>query len=325
MVDQFDSAVLRDNPLGDSAKRNHIVYLPPGYDEGSQRYPVIFCLAGFTGTSWSFTNYDPFVPTLPQRFETLMREGRSGPAIMVMVDGMTGVGGNQYINSEAVGRHEDHIIEELVPYIDREYRTLGDGHRGVKGKSSGGYGAMMHAFRHSDVWSVAACHSGDMYFEYCYLPDFPGAIEGLKGHEDVAAWFRSLRAKPKLAEGDHKTLNALAMAAFYSPKPNEPMGIDLPFDRATGRMRDEVWARWLQNDPVRLVEQHADALRSLKLLYIDCGTKDQFNLQHGARILVAHLQQLGVKHHYEEFDDTHMGIQYRYDVSLPLLVAALSA
>jgi enterochelin esterase-like enzyme len=138
VFERFESEALRGNPLGDSNVRATIVYTPPGYESGDDRYPVIFCLAGFTGTSWHSTNYNTFGPNLPQRFDGLIKNGKCGPAILVMVDGMTALGGNQYINSEAVGRYEDHIIDELVPFIDDKYRTQGQGHRGVKGMPTSG-------------------------------------------------------------------------------------------------------------------------------------------------------------------------------------------
>ena len=94
-------------------------------------------------------------------------------------------------------------------------------------------------------------------------------------------------------------------------------------DPETGELREDVWARWLALDPVQLVDQYADNLKQLRLLFIDCGSRDEFNLQFGARILVRKLRALGVPHDYEEFDDGHMNIQYRYEVSLPKVVGAL--
>ena len=178
--------------------------------------------------------------------------------------------------------------------------------------------------QHSDVWSAAACHSGDMYFDYCYLPDFAGAVDALRKHPDLRAWFDEFRQKPKKQSEDFNTINIVAMSAFYSPNAEAAMGIDLPFELPTGRIRPEVWEKWLEHDPTRLVEKHDADLKSLKLLFVDCGTKDEFKLHHGARILVERLKRLDVPHQYEEFEDTHMSIQYRYDVSLPLLVQALS-
>jgi S-formylglutathione hydrolase FrmB len=120
-------------------------------------------------------------------------------------------------------------------------------------------------------------------------------------------------------------LNIIAMAAAYSPNPkNPPAYCDLPFDVATGAIRDDVWSRWLEHDPVRMAERHAPGLKRLRLLYLDCGTEDEFFLDLGARLLAGRLADLGVAREYEEFEDGHMDISYRYDVSLPKLSAALA-
>jgi len=121
-------------------------------------------------------------------------------------------------------------------------------------------------------------------------------------------------------------LNILGMAAAYSPNPaSPPFGIDLPCDLEGGAFRDDVWERWLAHDPLRLVEDHAEALRSLRFLFLDCGIRDEWHLHHGLRLLVGRLVSLGVRHEVEEFDDGHMNVQYRYDVSLPKLARALGA
>jgi hypothetical protein len=77
-------------------------------------------------------------------------------------------------------------------------------------------------------------------------------------------------------------------------------------------------------DPVVAIETHADNLRRLKALYIDCGKNDQFNLLYGARRFVRRVNQLGIAHRYEEFPDNHTGVDYRMDESLPFLAQALS-
>ena len=100
-------------------------------------------------------------------------------------------------------------------------------------------------------------------------------------------------------------------------------GVDLPFSEETGQIRDEIWQRWLEHDPVRLLEAHAQALSRARLLFLDCGTQDEFNLQFGARIMRQKLQERGIRHIHEEFDDGHMRITYRYDRSLTLLSEAI--
>jgi enterochelin esterase family protein len=115
------------------------------------------------------------------------------------------------------------------------------------------------------------------------------------------------------------------MAAHYSPNPASPhLGIDFPFDLATGEFRHDVWQRWREWDPVQMVPRYAENLRKLRFIYVDCGTKDEFSLVWGARALVAKMREAGLAPHFEEFDDGHMSIGYRYDVSVPLLAKALS-
>ena len=102
------------------------------------------------------------------------------------------------------------------------------------------------------------------------------------------------------------------------------MGLDLPFDLNNGEMLQNVWNRWLSWDPVRMVEKYSNNLKKLKLIYIDCGTKDEFNLHWGSRVFHSKLKKMNIRHFYEEFDDGHMNINYRYDVSLPKIYSALS-
>lgn len=123
----------------------------------------------------------------------------------------------------------------------------------------------------------------------------------------------------------YPVLNTIGMAAHYSPNPNsKEMGIDFPFDLKTGEWRPEVWTRWRRWDPVNMVERYVRNLRKLRFLYIDCGTRDQYNLIWGARVLHKKLGDRNIPHVYEEFDDTHSDIDYRYDVSLPRMWRALS-
>jgi len=119
-------------------------------------------------------------------------------------------------------------------------------------------------------------------------------------------------------------INALAMAASYDPDPTQFLGIRLPVTFDTCEVIEERWANWLRQDPAVAIETHADNLRRLKALYIDCGEKDQFNLLYGARRFVRRLNELGIAHRYEEFSDNHTAVDYRMDESLPFLAEALS-
>src|SRR5690606_38115195 len=89
------------------------------------------------------------------------------------------------INSSAIGRYDDYLTRELVPFVDREFRTLASrDHRGCFGKSSGGYGAIIHGMRYPQVWGAVANHSGDAYFELVYGRDWPGTLTELAKSRD---------------------------------------------------------------------------------------------------------------------------------------------
>jgi enterochelin esterase family protein len=324
-ITRFTSDVLRGNPLGDPQERRVPVWLPPSYDTSPTRhYPVIFVLTGFSGRGRQLLNDNLWSPSLDDRLDTLVAEG-CPECIVVMPDCATRVGGSQYMDSAATGRYETHLIEELVPWADRTYRTLvAREHRGVAGKSSGGYGAMRLGMRHPGVFSALACHSGDMLFEYCYRVDFPKACSVLQEAGGVQRFLEAFEARSQKGKDDFLAINILGMAASYSPDANAELGIALPFDLATGRPRDDVFARWLAHDPLRMLPAHEAALRGMSLLFLDCGTRDEFHLHHGARAFAHELASRGIVHHFEEYADGHMNVSYRYSTSLPLLARALS-
>jgi S-formylglutathione hydrolase FrmB len=327
VIERFESAVLKDNPAGDPARRDTPVYLPPSYaTDPARRFPVIYVLTGYTGRGRMLLNDNPWSPSLDDRLDQMIDDGRMGETIVVMPDAFTRYGGAQYMDSSATGRYGTHIADELTSHLDRTYRTMpGAAHRGVVGKSSGGYGALSLAMRHPGVFGAAACHSGDMYFEYCYLPDVPRFAAEVLRAGGIVPWFEAFEAKRQKKHEELEMLNILAMAAAYSPDPKEPLGIALPVDPVTGRFREDIWRRWLECDPLRMIERHADALRGLKLLFLDCGNRDEFNLHLGLGLFTRRLTELGVAHECERYDDGHMNVSYRYEVSLPKIAAALGA
>lgn len=322
VVHRLESEALRGNRLGDPTTRSVHVYLPPGHDP-AQPTPALLATVGFGGTGASLFNVDPLGEDLRTRLDRLILSGRCPKVIVAAPDCFTKVGGCQYINSTATGRYEDFLVDEVIPEVAKKYSVKG---WGVFGKSSGGYGAMMLGMRHSEVFQAIADHSGDACFELCYLPDFGPALDAFRDAGGLVKWFDRFWADVNRHRRKyHKPLNVIGMAAHYSPNPAAPLGIDLPFDMETGEIRPDVWARWREHDPVNLVDRHAEALKKLRLIYIDCGARDEFNLHWGARALAAKLRRIGVSPVCEEFDDGHMSIAYRFDVSIPLLVRAISS
>ena len=313
------SEFLKNNPLNDPFERDLIVYLPSGYDENDDKnFPVVYVLTGFTGRGKMMLNDEAFAPNFPERMDKLIAEEKIKPMIAVLPDCFTHFGGSQYINSSATGRYEDYITAEIVPFVDDNFRTIKDKNsRAVMGKSSGGYGALIMAMRHADLFGLACSTSGDAYFEFCYLPDIPKAFRAIEGNPEK--FMARFWEKEKKGKNDFPGVNIIGMSACYSPNQDSEFGYDLPFDLETGEIREEVWARWLEHDPVRLVEKTVENLKTLKLLFLDAGTSDEFALDIGAKILNRKLCELDIPHVHEEFDDGHFKISYRYNRSLELI------
>lgn len=318
---------LEGNPLGDPARRKMPVYLPPGYDRDARRYPTVYFLHGFTGSGLGWVNASAFGVKVPERLDALVTAGKVPPVIGVFVDGWTKLGGSQWMNSEAIGRYADYLARDVTAAVDRDFRTIADrGARAVIGHSSGGYGAYVMGRDHGDVFAHIAAHSADSAFEYCFLGDLPKAAAALLNAPSPEHWFNEAMTRAretKLRGEDHAVLNVLAMSAAYSPAPGLPLGVELPFDPATARLREDVWQRWLTHDPVRFVPRHLERFRRLESIFIDCGTRDEFNLRWGARMVTETLRQAGIAVHHEEFEDGHMGVSYRYDRSVTFLAPRL--
>ena len=323
-----ESELLRGNPLGDPHRRPLWVYVPPGYDdEPDRRFPSIYVIQGLTGQVDAWRNRTPFRRNFPELADELFASGESPPAILVWVDAWTSLGGSQFIDSPGTGRYHTYICDELVPWVDSNYRTLeGAGHRGITGKSSGGYGAMVNPMLRPDVFGGLATHAGDALFEMCYLPDWRKSVRALRDHYDGSfdKFWEDFHSRPAWAKDtDHTLLNDWCMAACYSA--DEDGTVHLPYDTDTGDLKPEVWERWLAWDPVRMVAGHADALRSLKAIYIDCGKRDQFYLDLGAEAFRRELEKIGVTDvFFELFDATHSAIEYRYPLAVKYLAERLA-
>ena len=320
---KLESSVLKGNLLGDPIERTIHVYVPAGHD--GKGLPLLVDLVGFTAGGPVHTNWKNFGENLPERLDRLIGAGTMAPCAVVLPDCFTRVGGNQYINSAAVGRWDDFLLMECIPFIEEKFGCGGPGKRGCFGKSSGGYGSIAHAMLHPDFWSAAASHSGDMAFEWCYLPDFPKLLRSLAKHGgSIQKWIEAFYAAPKTKDTDVHDLMTLAMCATYDPDPTAYLGIRLPVTMDTCEIIPERWANFRNWDPCVMVEERGPGMKKLKALYIDCGDIDQYNLVYGARRLHRSLEKLGIPHIYEEFSDDHSSVDYRMDKSLPILAKALT-
>ena len=144
------SATLEGNLLGDPIDREVAVYLPPNYDTSTKEYPLLVDLVGYTGSGLSHASWKSFGESVPQRVERLVNAGVMGEVIIALPDCFTSLGGNQYIDSLAMGNWAAYLTDEMLPTIEKKFRVKpGAEHRGVFGKSSGGYGAIVHGMCHA--------------------------------------------------------------------------------------------------------------------------------------------------------------------------------
>ncbi len=320
------SQLLKDNPWQDPADRQLSVYLPPGYHEGDDHYPVIWSLAAYTNSGASSNNWRGFEENTFQRVERLIQSGAMGPAIVVAPDCFTTLGGNQYLDSLGVGNYASYLHQELLPFIDAKLRTLpGPEHRAVMGKSSGGYGALHCVMHHGEHWGAVASHAGDMGFDWVYQPEFPACALRLARAGSVDRFLSQFWASEKRGGPEFSTLMCLCLAASYDPNPVAPREIRLPFDLHTLELDPQRWQQWQRHDPLETVADCADALKSLRAIHIDCGDMDEYRIQFGNRRFSQRLTDLGVEHSYQEFQGTHRRLDHRLDTSLPVLYEAIKA
>ena len=277
---------------------------------------MLYDLVGFTGSGPAHTNWKPFGDNVPERVARLIHERRMGPAIVVFPDCFTALGGNQYVNSSAIGRYADYLTREIIPFVDREFRTLAAReHRGCFGKSSGGYGAIIHGMKYARHWGAVADHSGDAYFDFVYRCDWPNTLDELTRYRDaqapataptppladaraqrrlaeglddgrVARFLDAVWGKEKLSLGEGHAFMNLCMAATYDP---DPRGAAAAFAfRSTSRPANsspQRWRNWRRHDPIHLVGRYRANLATLRGIYIDCGWRDQYHIHYGTRIL----------------------------------------
>lgn len=329
--ESIESQVLLGNRFGDPTERDTVVILPPGYDDDpGRRYPVVVLLSAFASTGWQQVNRSPLAESLDERVARLHAEDPTLPgAVLVLPDCFTVLGGSQYVNSPGLGRYEDHVVQEVVPWIDRRYRTLAEpAHRGLVGRSSGGIGAMWLAMHHPEVFRAVAVHAGDGFFRMTLMPELLKFCRRVRRYGGPVALLDKLRHLGKAPRsGDlFDLMTVMACGAAYSPDEGSELGFALPVDWETGTLDEAVFARWLRFDPVEICTEarYRDALAQQRLIFLDAGTRDEYYLDFAMRQLAGRLRAQGVAVTHEEFEDGHMNTTYRYDRSLPLLFRALS-
>jgi hypothetical protein len=319
------SDLLEGNPLGDPAVRPLYVYRSRTPSGTVERLPSVYMLQGFGGRLEEWLA--PTSSELPmiEQIDVTFSAGESPPALIVFVDASTSWGGSQFLNSMSTGPYLDYLCDEVVPFIDARYPTLSEReHRGVSGKSSGGYGAMVASMLRPEVFGALSSHAGDALFECCYQPFFPVAARLLRTQFE-GSW-EAFEEQATDRDFDWRQcaelFAAYGMACAYTPDPDRPGKALLPFD-SVGRPVDEIWARWLSRDPIRMAGEHAESLASMRAIYLDAGLHDEFFLDLGATALSDKLARLGIAHSLELFEGNHDGVDERIPAAICQLVHAL--
>src|SRR6185503_17336135 len=125
---RIESKALKNNMLGDSTERIIDVYVPANHD--GRGLPLLVDLVGFTAGGPAHSNWKNFGENLPERLDRLIASGAMPACVVALPDCFTKLGGNQYINSAAVGRWDDFLRSECVPFVEEKFGCGGTGRRG---------------------------------------------------------------------------------------------------------------------------------------------------------------------------------------------------
>jgi hypothetical protein len=324
----IDSDLLKGNPLGDPHVRPVWVYTPPGYSGGDQRYPAIYVIQGYSGqvAMWGNTQAfrQPFVVTADQVFARNPDLG----CILVYVDAWTAYGGSQFVDSPGTGKYHSYLCDEVVPWVDARFRTIPDrDSRAIAGKSSGGFGAMITPMLRPDLFGALATHAGDALYEYCYLNEFAKSARALREYDyDIQKFWADFTSRTSMTREHDVSLTMVlgCTAAFSADADGTPR---LPFDPRSGQLIPELWDRWLAWDPIRMIDRYAGELRSLRAVWIDAGTRDEWFLDLGAEAFRDGLTRIGLpadRIAFELFPAGHGGIDYRYPLAVEWLANRLT-
>jgi S-formylglutathione hydrolase len=287
---------LEGNLDGDSPDRDVSIYLPSGYGtEKNRRYPVVYMLHGFTDDDARWFGAVKHWINLPEALDKAFAGGNARAMIVVMPNAFTRFKGSMYSNSVAVGDWETFVAKELVGYIDSHYRTLPQAaSRGLAGHSMGGYGTLRLGMKSRDVFSSI----------YALSPCCMEPNRGNPAMKEMMKKIEAIRTDEEVKSQSFFGLAMLASAAAWSPNPkNPPFFIDLPF--RDGEIIPEIMMRQHANATLVMIHQYIPALKRLKAIGIDAGTKDT-GISAATKELDRVLTDYGIEHFYESYDGDHL-------------------
>jgi enterochelin esterase-like enzyme len=313
------SEALEGNLLGDPAEQQFAIYLPPGYHESEERYPVLYLLHGVGDTFGVWTGRHQ----IPALLDRLTGEGAIEPLIVVMPNGRNRRLGSFYLDSPVIGGWQTFIASELVGHVDANYRTIAaPASRAVAGHSMGGFGAINFGMRRPDVFGVV----------WAMSPCCLGFSEDIGWGNPY--WFRAAGfSKPEdvqdaIRQGDLYPVAIIGMASALSPNPEQPLLVDLPIRAVGGELmpNEPVYTKWFDQFPTNRVAEARDALKGLGLLAIDYGIDDQFaHIPATTARFARELARYRIPHRLEVYDGDHRAVlpERLERIVLPAISAAL--
>jgi len=323
---QFVSESIIPNFMDNSDVRKVQVYLPEGYENNdSKNYPVVYLLHGLPFSEQAFTSeelWDPWIgPPMPfvgpidfpdEGFKAwidgLIEIGQIEPMIIVMPNAETKTYGfSMYTNSVLTGGFEDYIVNDLVNFIDSNYKTNDSkGGRALIGTSQGGYGAIKLGMLHPDKFSVVASHTGLLYLPGVLAMGQVILDENPDGEfiPDPTKFFTSAM---------------FAFGAAWSPNLEKPpFMVDFPIDEF-GNAIPEVSEKWLKHDVFTMLDDpiNLENFKSLEGVYLDAGLQDELGMKDMSDALSMKMTAFGIPHTYENFDGGHFSKLFsRLEISL---------
>ncbi len=273
---KVSAPALKGNLLGDPVEQSVAIYLPPSYDTSpAKRFPTLYLLHGFLGNNkaWTAGGYQGM--SLQPLMDEMIKGGKIREMIVVVPNGWNAYKGAFYTNSTVTGNWEDYIYRDLVQNVDANYRTIARPEsRGIAGHSMGGYGAVVLAMKHPDVFSAV----------YALSPCCLG-MEGDLTSENPA-WLKTIRlrskdqlkAKPDTFDEFYQIVFVALSAAFSPNAERGPFYVDFPYQEQNGRLEknESAFAKWRAKMPLYIVDENKENLLKLHGIFIDYGQKEEF-------------------------------------------------
>lgn len=337
-IDNFLSKSLEGNPLNSPANRDLKIYLPPGYYESEdKRYPSMYYIHGYGGNNrgWTVTGRNSKDKTIPWElipkkilkrvdmerittFETLdelIENGDLEPFIFVQPDaslhvpnihgrkdfrGELTTKGSFYINSPYSGNYMDYIIQDVINYIDSNYRTIPDKqHRALMGGSMGGFGTLYLCLHHPEKFISAASLS-------------PGNL----GDNDLSRANWSLRipiyeeifgAKMSAEIGDSTWNDILDSIDLIFTNNQLIPTIKRDEEGNIVEVNEELLQKWGKHNINNLIKEKPESFKQVHLL-LNCAIDDEFGLTDGAKKIHETLLEKGIDHQFEIYSDQSVAL-----------------